>query len=210
MNSASNPNDLWDVFLPLKQFDAGKSRLGNIPADFRVSLIKAMAVDLIDVLLQVPQISSITIVGVDHEQLTDAANPRLRSFPISQPIDINSDLQLAIGDSNRIAIFLPDLPSVKTTEISKALALASGHRASFIADRNSIGSTAFFSTIGKVVTHFGINSAEAHRSAQAIELNDPQFKGIKADCDDWSDLLAIDISDLGHATRALMEHHLQN
>ena len=210
MNSASNPNDLWDVFLPLKQFDAGKSRLGNIPTDFRVSLIKAMAVDLIDVLLQVPQISSITIVGVDHEQLTDAANPRLRSFPISQPIDINSDLQMAIGDSNRIAIFLPDLPSVKTTEISKALALASGHRASFIADRNSIGSTAFFSTIGKVVTHFGINSAEAHRSAQAIELNDPQFKGIKADCDDWSDLLAIDISDLGHATRALMEHHLQN
>jgi 2-phospho-L-lactate guanylyltransferase len=210
VNSASNPNDLWDVFLPLKQFDAGKSRLGNIPTDFRVSLIKAMAVDLIDVLLQVPQISSITIVGVDHEQLTDAANPRLRSFPISQPIDINSDLQMAIGDSNRIAIFLPDLPSVKTTEISKALALASGHRASFIADRNSIGSTAFFSTIGKVVTHFGINSAEAHRSAQAIELNDPQFKGIKADCDDWSDLLAIDISDLGHATRALMEHHLQN
>ena len=210
MNSASNPNDLWDVFLPLKQFDAGKSRLGNIPADFRVSLIKAMALDLIDVLLQVPQISSITIVGVDHEQLTDAANPRLRSFPISQPIDINSDLQMAIGDSKLIAIFLPDLPSVKTTEISKALALASGHRTSFIADRNSIGSTAFFSTIGKVVTHFGINSAEAHRSAQAIELNDPQFKGIKADCDDWSDLLAIDISDLGHATRALMEHHLQN
>jgi 2-phospho-L-lactate guanylyltransferase len=210
VNSASNPNDLWDVFLPLKQFDAGKSRLGNIPTDFRVSLIKAMAVDLIDVLLEVPQISSITIVGVDHEQLTDAANPRLRSFPISQPVDINSDLQLAIGVSRRIAIFLPDLPSIKTTEISKALALASGHRTSFITDQNSIGSTAFFSTVGRVVTHFGINSAAAHRSAQAIELIDPQFKGIKADCDDWSDLLAINTNDLGHATRSLMEHHLQN
>ena len=210
MNSASNPNDPWDVFLPLKQFDAGKSRLGNIPADFRVSLIKAMTVDVIDVLLQVPQISSITIVGVDHEHLTDAANPRLRSFPISDPIDINSDLQLAIGDSKRIAIFLPDLPSVKTAEILRALELANAHHTSFIADQNSIGSTAFFSTIGKVVTHFGINSAAAHRSAQAIELIDPQFKGIKADCDDWSDLLAINTSDLGHATRSLMEHHLQN
>ena len=210
MNSASNPNDLWDVFLPLKQFDAGKSRLGNIPADFRVSLIKAMAVDVIDVLLQVPQISSITIVGVHHEQLTDAANPRLRSFPISDPIDINSDLQMAIGDSKRIAIFLPDLPSVKTAEILRALELANAHHTSFIADQNSIGSTAFFSTVGKVVTHFGINSAAAHRSALAIELIDPQFKGIKADCDDWSDLLAINTSDLGHATRSLMEHHLQN
>ena len=210
MNSASNPNASWDVFLPLKQFDAGKSRLGNIPADFRVSLIKAMAVDLIDVLLQVPQISSITIVGVDHEQLTDAANPRLRSFPISQPFNINSDLQMAIGDSKRIAIFLPDLPSVKTVEILRALELANTHRASFIADQNSIGSTAFFSTIGKVATHFGANSAAAHRSAQAIELIDPEFKGIKADCDDWSDLLAINTGDLGHATRSLMEHHLQN
>ena len=210
MNSASNPNEPWDVLLPLKQCDAGKSRLGNIPADFRVSLIKAMAVDLIDVLLQVPQISSITIVGVDHEQLTDAANPRLKSFPISKPIDINSDLQLAIGDSKRIAIFLPDLPSAKASEISEALELASTHRTSFIADQNSIGSTAFFSTVGKVSTHFGANSAAAHRSAQAIELIDPMFKGIKADCDDWSDLLAIDTSDLGHATRALMEHHLQD
>ena len=210
MNNVRNPNDPWDVFLPLKQFDAGKSRLGNIPADFRVSLIKAMAVDLIDVLLEVPQISSITIVGVHHEQLTDAANPHLRSFPISDPIDINSDLQLAIGDSKRIAIFLPDLPSVKTAEILRALELANAHHTSFIADQNSIGSTAFFSTVGKVVTHFGTNSAATHRSAQAIELIDPQFEGIKADCDDWSDLLAINTSDLGQATRALMEHHLQN
>jgi len=205
-----NPNDPWDVFLPLKQFNAGKSRLGTIPDDFRVSLIKAMAVDLIDVLLQVPQISSITIVGVDHEQLTDAANPRLKSFPILEPIDINSDLQMAIGESKRIAIFLPDLPSVKTTEILRALELSNNHQRSFIADQNLIGSTAFFSTVGKVPTYFGANSAAAHRSARAIELIDPQFKGIKADCDDWSDLLAIDISDLGHATRALMEHHLQN
>ena len=210
MNSASNPNEPWEVFLPLKQFDAGKSRLGNIPDDFRVSLIKAMAVDLIDVLLQVPQISSITIVGVDHEQLTDAANPRLRSFPIIDPININSDLQMAIGGSKRIAIFLPDLPSVKTTEILRAFELANTHQTSFIADQNSIGSTAFFSTVGKVATHFGAYSAAAHRSAQAIELNDPEFKGIKADCDDWSDLLTIETGDLGHATRALMEHHLQN
>ena len=169
-----------------------------------------MAVDLIEVLLQVPDIASITIVGIDHQLLTTAANPRLRSFPILQPIDINSDLQTAMGQGQRIAIFLPDLPSVSVKEISLALEMAAGHQTSFIADQNSIGSTAFFSTVGKAPTFFGVNSAAAHRSAQAIELIDPQFKGIRADCDDWSDLAAIDISDLGHATRALMEHHLQN
>jgi 2-phospho-L-lactate guanylyltransferase len=210
VNSAGNPNDQWDVFLPLKQFAEGKSRLSTIPDDFRVSLIKAMAIDLIEVLLEILQIATITIVGVDHKQLMSATNSRLKSFPILEPIDITSDLQLAIGESKRIAIFLPDLPSVKAVEILQALALASTNRTSFIADQNSIGSTAFFSTVGKVVTHFGINSAAAHRSAGAIELIDPQFKGIKADCDDWSDLLAIAANDLGHATRALMEHHLQN
>lgn len=208
--STDNSNEPWDVFLPLKQFAAGKSRLTTIPDDFRVSLIKAMAIDLIEVLRQVPHIANITVVGVDHQELTNSANPKLLSFSISEPIDINSDLQLAIGDSKRIAIFLPDLPSVKTAEISKALELANSHKTSFIADQNSIGSTAFFSTVGKVPTYFGANSAAAHRNAQAIELIDSQFKGIKADCDDWSDLVAIKISDLGHETRALLEHHLQN
>ena len=169
-----------------------------------------MAIDLIDALLQTPQIASITIVGVDHEELTSSASPKLKSFPISEPIDINSDLQMAIGDSKRVAIFLPDLPSVTPAEISVALELASAHRTSFIADQNSIGSTAFFSTVGKVATHFGTNSAAAHRGAQSFELIDSIFKGIKADCDDWSDLLAIETGDLGQATRALMEHHLQN
>jgi len=210
VNSIGIPNEPWAVFLPLKQFDTGKSRLGTIPIDFRVSLIKAMAVDLIDVLLQVPNVARITVVGVNHRELTDAGSSKLNSFPIIKPIDINSDLQMAIGDSKQIAIFLPDLPSAKAAEISEALELASAHRTSFIADQNLIGSTAFFSTVGKVPTYFGANSAEAHRNAQAIELIDPQFKGIKADCDNWSDLLAIDTSDLGHVTRALMEYHLQN
>ena len=169
-----------------------------------------MASDLIDVLLQVPNIARITVVGVDLESLTESADPRLKSFPILEPISINADLHLAIGDTNRIAIFLPDLPSVKAAEITQALELASKHQTSFITDLNSIGSTAFFSTVGKVETHFGLNSANAHRDAHAFELFDAQFKGIKADCDDWADLLAIESSDLGHATRALMEHRRHN
>ena len=166
-----------------------------------------MASDLIDTLLQVPNIASITVVGVEHGLFSDSVNPRLKSFPIVEPVSINADLNVAIGDAGQIAIFLPDLPSVKAAEISQALELASKYQTSFIADLNAIGSTAFFSTVGKVETHFGLNSANAHRDAHAFELVDPQFKGIKADCDDWADLLAIESSDLGHATRAIMEHH---
>ena len=169
-----------------------------------------MASDLIDTLLRVPNIASITVVGVEHGLITDAENPRLKSIPILEPVSINADLFLAFSEAKRIAIFLPDLPSATATEISKALELASEHQTSFIADLNSIGSTSFFSTIGKVETHFGLNSAAAHRTANAFELVNPHFKGIKADCDDWADLLAIESSDLGHATRALMEHHPHN
>ena len=106
--------------------------MGNIPADFRVSLIKAMASDLIDALLQVPNIASITVVGIDHQLLTTAANPRLTSYPIAEPLDINSDLQIAIGEEDKIAIFLPDLPSVSAQEISLALEIAAGHQTSFM------------------------------------------------------------------------------
>ena len=169
-----------------------------------------MASDLIDALLQVPNIASITVVGIDHHLLTDAANPRLNSFPITESININADLQIAIGEVNKFAVFLPDLPSAKAAEISLALELASANRTSFIADANELGSTAFFSTVGKVPTHFGLNSASAHRDSGAVELANPLFGGIKADCDDWSDLLAIDGTELGHSTRVLLEHHLQN
>jgi 2-phospho-L-lactate guanylyltransferase len=206
----SYPHEPWEVFLPLKQFASGKSRLGNVPVDFRISLIKAMASDLIDTLLKVPNIARITVVGVEHSLITNAANPRLKSFPILEPISINADLSLAIGEAKRIAIFLPDLPSATAAEVSQALELASGYQTSFIADLNSIGSTSFFSTVGKAKTHFGPNSAAAHRSANVFELVDPHFKGIKADCDDWADLLAIESSDLGHATRALIEQHRHN
>ena len=142
----------------------------------------------------------------------------LLNLDASQPFDIQvqsvDDIKLqSFADLQPDYVFnvaTQNLPSVKAAEITQALELASKHQTSFITDLNSIGSTSFFSTIGKVQTHFGINSAAFHRQAQAIELIDAQFKGIKADCDDWADLLAIESSDLGHATRALMEHRRHN
>lgn len=210
MSSALDHNEPWAVFLPLKQFATGKSRLGTIPTDLRISLIKAMANDVIDALLPMSDISRITIVGVSHLDLTSNSDSRIDSIPIREPLDINADLQLAIGSEHKIAIFLPDLPSLTSTEIRLALDLATSHQTSFIADQNGFGTTAFFSTIGKVSTRFGLNSAEAHRKDGANELKDPIFKGIKADCDDLADLLSTNKSELGSATRSLMEHHLQN
>lgn len=169
-----------------------------------------MASDLIDALQQVSIIQSITVVGVDHRELSVTSNSKLSSIPIAEPVNINSDLQNAIGKESRIAIFLPDLPSIENFEIARAFELASNNRTSFISDQSEIGSTAFFSTIGKVQTYFGQNSAAAHRDALAVELIDPLFQGIKADCDHWSDLLALNLENLGQSTRSLMEHHLRN
>lgn len=210
MSIALDLNESWSVFLPLKQLEGGKSRLSAIPADLRISLIKAMASDVIDALLLVPNIASITVVGVDHKLVYSLDNPKLKSITITQAVDINADLALAISKEKRVAVFLPDLPSVTGEEITQALELAARKERSFISDRTELGTTAFFSTVGKVPTHFGINSAALHASSGATHLKSWQFRGIKADCDDWADLLAIAISDLGPFTRTLMEHHLQN
>ena len=210
MNDPLEHNLIWEVFLPLKNFSAAKSRLAITPAELRVLLIKSMASDVIEVLLQIPSISSIKVVGVDHSQITEVKDSRLSSIPFLEPNDINSDIAQAIDNVDRYAVLLPDLPSVKAQEVIRAFELASHYERSFIADKSGVGSTAFFSTVGKVSTFFGHNSAEAHRGAGAIELKDSLFAGIKADCDVWSDLLAISSQDLCSATRALMEQHLQN
>lgn len=210
MSNALDLNDSWSVFLPLKQFETGKSRLKTIPTELRLSLIKAMASDLIDALLKVRQIALITVVGVDHKLVYSSDNPKLKSFAITQAVDINTDLALAISNEKRVAIFLPDLPGVSGGEITRSLELAAENARSFITDRTELGTTAFFSTVGKVPTYFGIDSAAKHQATGAVKLTDLTFQGIKADCDDWADLLAIKASDLGVATKSLLEHHLQN
>lgn len=200
----------WSVFLPLKDLSTGKSRL-NVPLEAdRIALIKAMACDLIDALLTVKNVASITIVGVNHLELGVRADARLSSYIPEAISGINSDLSHAIGNSKMIAAILPDLPAVTSKEIALALELAEGHIQSYIPDFTDIGTTAYFSTDREHFSpQFGENSARSHSMNGADQLSHPTFWGIRRDCDDLDDLLEIPPSALGFATRSALSRQMR-
>jgi 2-phospho-L-lactate guanylyltransferase len=198
--------DYWDVFLPLKQFAIGKSRFRGLANTERISLIKAMASDVIESLLQLAIIDSITIVGENHLDATANRDPRIRSLPMSVLAGINADLHQTIGASERIAVILPDLPTITSGELAIALDLADVHEQSFIPDFAGRGTTSYFSTRSKVFNpQFGPNSALAHLRGGAIKLSHPSFVGIMRDCDDFKELEQFPLSALGRSTRSIME-----
>ncbi len=210
MSPVDNDVGNWDVFLPLKQFVTGKSRLQGLPNNERKSLIRAMANDVIDAILQLSNVGSITIVGLHHLDVTTNPDLRIRSFPLTQMTGINNDVRRAIGASNKISVILPDLPSITSAELAIALDLASANEQSFIPDFSGKGTTIYFVTNSNAFNpQFGPNSALEHLKNGAKELSHPAFAGIMRDCDDFTDLGQIPLSALGRATRSIMEHRMR-
>lgn len=202
--------EAWSVFLPLKPFLAGKTRLNLLPDDVRIALIKAMASDVVDSIMELANIEAVTVVGVSHEEVSSLKDPRLRSYLPKVISGINSDVLLAVGGSRKIAVILPDLPAVTSAEIAIALDLAEGNRQSFIRDAEGSGSSMYFAPSRQYFSpQFGVNSAHSHALNAAVELSHPTFLGIRRDCDDLVGLTNIPISTLGLATRSFVNHMVQ-
>lgn len=169
-----------------------------------------MASDVIESLLQLSIIDSITIVGENHHDVTANRDPRIQSFPLSVLAGINADLHQAIGASGKIAVILPDLPTITSRELAIALDLADAHEQSFIPDFTGCGTTSYFATRSEAFNpRFGPNSALAHSRGGAIELSHPFFVGITRDCDDFKDLEQFPLSTLGRSTRSIMEQQMR-
>lgn len=200
----------WSVFLPLKPFSVGKSRMIIHPTTDRAKLIKAMASDVIDAILNLSNIEMVTLVGVCYEEMSLRNDPRLRSYLPNGISDINGDIRQGIGTSQSIAVILPDLPALTSEEIAIAFTLAEGHQQSFIRDHEGTGSTMYFASSREYFSpQFGVNSAPAHVAGGVVELNHPNFYGIRRDCDEFDHLTNISPSKLGPATRSFVEQMMQ-
>lgn len=211
MSLGGNRKSAWSILLPLKELSTGKSRL-NVPTDAdRIALIKAMACDLIDALLSLDNVASITVVGVNHRDLSAQGDNRLDSYLPEVPSGINCDLSHAIGNSGKIGAILPDLPAVTSEEIAIALELAEGHTQSYIPDYTDVGTAAYFSTSREYFSpQFGGDSSRSHSLKGAYKLSHPTFWGIRRDCDNLTDLLGIPLSSLGVATRSALTRQMRN
>jgi len=199
----------WSIFLPMKHFALGKSRLLELSETHRISLIKCMANDVIQQLLQVPEVHTITVVGSDHRDLIKLPDHRVNSSIPYPSQSINIDVSSVLGEERKVAILLPDLPGLTHHEISIALNFANTRSTSFIRDYKGVGSTFYMCTQReKFNPKFGADSAKLHLETGAIEIVDSRFDGLRRDCDSLSDLAEFEVASLGRSTRLFMEQQM--
>ena len=95
------------------------------------------------------------------------------------------------------------LAALRTAELAEAIAGASRHSRSFIADRHHTGTAALFAFGAPLVPEFGVDSARRHGDSGAVELSG-EWPGLRCDIDTPEDLETARRLGVGPATTRIV------
>ncbi len=160
----------WTVVLPVKSLGIAKSRLAA--GEVGPSIARAFLLDTLAAVGACPTVSRVVIathdeevagIGRDHgcEVFDDTASPGINAAAATA----------ALGMRPPVAVLVSDLPCLTPDALSAVLDVAIDYDESFLADAAGTGTTMWLTTdsVG-VRSHFGTESAQAHRAAGAIDL----------------------------------------
>lgn len=198
------------VIIAVKRLTAAKTRLAPaLSALARERLVLAMLLDTIAAAQQVDTIRGVTIVTPDA-----AAADAVRGAgavvvddltPPGHPDPLNNAVRHAEAvvrrDTPEVMVLQGDLPAVRPAELAAAIAEASRHERSFVADRHGTGTAALFAFGVPLDPMLGSNSAVLHRESGASELTG-SWPGLRCDIDTADDLAEARRIGVGAATAA--------
>lgn len=200
------------LIIAVKRLAAAKTRLAPVFAgDLREQVVLAMLLDTISAALAVPAVGSVTVVTPDADAAAAVrelgADVLLDPTPVGHPDPLNHALaatEQALRDSvTNIAVLQGDLPALRTAELAEAIAGASRHSRSFIADRHHTGTAALFAFGAPLVPEFGVDSARRHADSGAVELSG-EWPGLRCDIDTPEDLETARRLGVGPATTRIV------
>lgn len=192
----------YALLVPVKTLSLAKSRLES-PAS-RASLMRAFALDAIAAALASPAVDTVYVV-TDETGFEDGTT-RL-------PDEGDGDLNRALLHAERrvrlvdpavgVAAMCADLPSLRTEDLTAALAAGLGDRR-FVADAPGTGTTLLAAGPGvHLDPHFGVGSARLHEESGAVPVR-TAVPTLRADVDTDLDLDRARALGLGvHTTAAL-------
>lgn len=188
----------WTVIIPVKPTAAGKSRLGLGP-----ELARAIASDTVAAVLACALVSRVLVVTSDPSFRPPGAEIVAEESPSG--IDAAIRTAAAQAGASQHAALLGDLPSLRPADLAAALTAAARHPRSFVADRESTGTTLVTAAAGMpLLTAFGPGSAAAHRALGLVQLDLPDDTTVSADVDTVEQLEVARALGLGSATRAAL------
>lgn len=182
------------------------------------SLVLALARDTVSAALNTPGVDRVVIVTSDVDALAPLAALGADVVDDRGAPDLNAALEVAErlvrtgaaagprgagGDRGVIGALHADLPALRSSDLTAALAEADGRRG-FVADRHGTGTTLLLSAPGKALApSFGPGSALAHARSGAVAVT-AAVPSLRSDVDTPSDLRHARTLGLGSSTDELV------
>ncbi|CCH74522.1 2-phospho-L-lactate guanylyltransferase [Nostocoides australiense Ben110] len=182
----------WSIVIPFKGTASAKSRLG--PGHNGPGLAKAFLLDVLAAVHGSPAVARVVVVSANAAIGSQAAVDVLSDTGGG----LNESVQAGVGwmrcraPRSPVAVVLADLPSLRSHEVTQALALASQHPRAFVPDSTGFGTTMI--TLAPSVdfaARFGSQSAAAHFAAGFVRVEVPSSSGLRRDVDTPQDLASL-------------------
>lgn len=209
------PEPLWSIVVPVKLLARAKSRLSTRPANQRVDLARAFALDVVATCLATPEVG-LTLVVTDDEQIVELVGPQ-GALLLADPSQRNglsalnaagvagADVVMALRVDQPVAILVADLPALRPAELSLALTASSQLASTFTSDSAGLGTTMLASGVGiRPAPRFGTRSRAAHAAAGAVELTGSALSRLRCDVDTEVDLWHAVALGVGPRTAAVL------
>ncbi|MGH2781300.1 MAG: 2-phospho-L-lactate guanylyltransferase [Thermoleophilaceae bacterium] len=202
------------AILPVKSFGAAKQRLASaLSPGARRELARAMFADVLDALLEVPDLDEIAVVAADREAAS-AITPATHGAPVRRLSDTEQAGQSAaalIGIRHalehgfeRVLLVPGDTPLIDPAEVAALLARAAP--VAVVPDRHGTGTNALvLSPPDAIEPSFGPGSRARHEAAAATAgVPDPveEVPTLMLDVDTVDDLAALEAALEAHPRHA--------
>ncbi|MDB1089541.1 2-phospho-L-lactate guanylyltransferase [Streptomyces sp. ACA25] len=201
----------WAVILPVEPFSHAKAGFAPVTGYRRGELAHALFLDTLRAVRATECVGLVVVATGDPlaarqartlGAVTAEAPPR---SGLNTAVRHGAALVASLAPTAAVAALTTDLPTLRPSELRRALSAAGAHPRAFVSDRNS-GSTTVLTACSpdRLAPSFGSGSRLRHTRGGAHELAIPGIVGLRLDVDTPGDLIAARLRGLGPYTSAIL------
>jgi 2-phospho-L-lactate/phosphoenolpyruvate guanylyltransferase len=205
----------WDLVVPLKPTELGKSRLAAYAGPRRPELTRAMVLDTVAAALHSPQVATVLVVTDDSQIAPALAETGINVIPDVPAAGLNAAIRFGFDHlrarrpGSPVAAVTADLPALRAHDLTAALVECAQQGRSFVSDAAGVGTTLLATTLAEDRAHvalapeFGAGSRAAHLRSGATEIT-LAVPSLRRDVDTEADLSAALRLGVGPRTRVML------
>jgi 2-phospho-L-lactate guanylyltransferase len=205
----------WELVVPLKPTEVGKSRLAAYAGPRRPELTRAMLFDTVFAASQSRLVVTVLVVTDDPRVAPALLRTGVEVVPDVPAAGLNAAIRFGFEQLRArrpampIAAVTADLPALRSQELTTALAECARHGRSFVSDTGGEGTTLLATTLPgdhartALAPEFGSGSRSAHLRSGATEITLP-LPSVRRDVDTEVDLAAAQRLGVGASTTLVL------